>query len=350
MRNINPTPRHLAVDPVASRKIDALGFVCACLVVAIHTKGEDGGFVVDFIKHFANIAVPFFFTVSGYFIARHFNDQGCWLRESRKRVRTILVPYLIWCLLTALAVLPLSLMCDMIQGKKFGASVSTTALNLFGFDFRSTPQANQLWYLRCLMVFVLMLPLFRFICRSRRMLGVALFLVWMISGGIVWWGEALHSGLRGFLMWGASTEGLFYCLTGMAIGSGLLQMKSLPHAYSFILLGFGLAVLLAEVLGMDGHQFPFSLKSVYVPPILVSVWNLWPDMRLPAWTSHLSFPIYVMHVIFTSYTGAIARFLDIKGAVIFLVQWVICIALTIVVTCSIRRLFPSFSGWVFGGR
>ena len=151
-------------------------------------------------------------------------------------------------------------------------------------------------------------------------------------------------------MWGVSTEGLFYCLTGMAIGSGTLQMKSLPRVLSFLVLGFGLVILLTEVMGEDGHQFPFSLKLVYVPAILVSIWNLWPDIRLPAWTSRVSFPIYVVHVIFTCYTGAIASFFDISGGVIFFVQWIVCIVLSIVAARSIRRVFPSFARLVFGGR
>ena len=52
------------------------------------------GFVCMTCCGFCCLAVPFFFMVSGYFPARHFDETGWWIRETGMRMQSLPVPYL----------------------------------------------------------------------------------------------------------------------------------------------------------------------------------------------------------------------------------------------------------------
>ena len=84
-----------------SNKIANMGFVCACLVVLIHSPMFGNvGFVTYLLKNFlVRIAVPAFFMISGFLLARHCGEEGWYCREVCKRVKTLLVPLWCWCLI-----------------------------------------------------------------------------------------------------------------------------------------------------------------------------------------------------------------------------------------------------------
>ena len=81
-----------------------MAVVCACVVALSHVGyntavGSAGWWFVRMTRcGLCCLAAPFFFTVSGYFLSRHFDERGWWLRETGKRAASLLVPYLFWCL------------------------------------------------------------------------------------------------------------------------------------------------------------------------------------------------------------------------------------------------------------
>lgn len=92
----------MAVEATVSQKIRNLGFVCALLVVATHVSWAHDGLgpswavwnLVD--QGVSRIAVPFFFCVSGYMLAGHFGTAGWFGNEVAKRVRSLLVPFMLY--------------------------------------------------------------------------------------------------------------------------------------------------------------------------------------------------------------------------------------------------------------
>ena len=78
------------VSAEVSHKIKNMSIICALFVVMIHIGWyKDSICLTWFINELvaqgiARIAVPFFFVVSGFFLAAHFDEDGWWVRETRR--------------------------------------------------------------------------------------------------------------------------------------------------------------------------------------------------------------------------------------------------------------------------
>ena len=91
-----------------SLKLSFMSFVAAVLVVCIHAPvTREAGFSLFFETFFGSVlpsvAVPFFFAASGFLLYNSMKCQGWgYFMQLSKRVRTLLIPYLFWCLALAL--------------------------------------------------------------------------------------------------------------------------------------------------------------------------------------------------------------------------------------------------------
>ena len=73
----------MKISAETSQKIKKMSFICSLLVVCIHvTWCADNTFSLGWLieqgvrQGIARIAVPFFFVVSGFFLAQHFEKRG----------------------------------------------------------------------------------------------------------------------------------------------------------------------------------------------------------------------------------------------------------------------------------
>lgn len=162
-----------------SKTISFLRFPLICIVVFIHTDLSDihmagrqivaaGEYVgYETFRHFLQLlfllAVPAFFAISGYLF---FNWQGkftkdVYVRKIGKRVRTLLVPYLLWNLIVwAVNTLGPLLLPSLAAGR--GATLADYDLPRFLMAFWDNgggkPVCIQLWFLRDLIVTCLVSP------------------------------------------------------------------------------------------------------------------------------------------------------------------------------------------------
>lgn len=88
----------MKISQELSDKIANMSFVCACLVVMIHTPFSVGT-IDQFVKYWigggvASAAVPIFFIISGFFLGQHINEDGWYGRAVKKRIRTLVIPFL----------------------------------------------------------------------------------------------------------------------------------------------------------------------------------------------------------------------------------------------------------------
>lgn len=174
-----------------------MGLVCACLVVAIHvglpTSEGVGWWVSRLLKDgICKIAVPFFFAAAGFFLAGHTDEPGWWPREMGKRVRSLLVPYVLWSALWTLYATPFTLMANVLAGAPWARNLPLTGsecLAIFGFDLCDYPRLIPLWFVRCLLLLVALSPLSVAVTRRGSGWGLALLAaLWVVYGWGRTWG------------------------------------------------------------------------------------------------------------------------------------------------------------------
>lgn len=142
-----------------SAKMANMSFFASVLVVLMHAVGKDkiatGSSVEMFVHWVRNVltfsAVPYFFVASGFFLAGHFFERRWWRNELYKRVRSLLIPYLIW---AAIGI--------ALGNESFWVSIGLTL---------APPKPTHIWFLRALMILVVASPIVAFAVR-RRSIGI----------------------------------------------------------------------------------------------------------------------------------------------------------------------------------
>lgn len=173
---------------VQSRTIEWLRFFCAALVVLLHAFGPRAASynngVYDairilFSQGICRVAVPIFFLISGYlfFIKLERWDTRVWTNKLKKRIHTLLIPFFVWNLIAI--TISLFFFCKkyIFQGgdapdlqswfesiggiRAFWDSVS----GLYPID-------GPLWFIRNLIILVILAPILYFYLKRTRIVGV----------------------------------------------------------------------------------------------------------------------------------------------------------------------------------
>ena len=335
-----------------SRKIRNMGLLCAMLVVGIHVVWpcdvplSPGWFLHHFVKQgVARIAVPFFFVVSGFLLARHFDEDGWWEREVAKRVRSLLVPFVFWSLAYVVATIPLAMIADPSAAGLFGMNaVRNFPYCVLGFDLTDHPMLVPLWYVRCLFLFVLAAGVFKFLVVRFGIAWLACaFLLSLLAEHLqdeFWWGLFSR---------GVSASGVFYFSVGM-----YLQRKTpgrIPAWAAVVCAAAGLSLLAAGVLSAHmGWSCERDLRAMSLPLLAYATWRFVGAARLPDWLVRCSFPIYVMHFIALAYFWTLGRRLSLNTVLFSALSCAGGIAASVASAALLRRLAPKFAAIVFGGR
>lgn len=157
-----------------SSKLRNLSAVAILMVIYIHMFYREGTempslmFVEKTIgSGFCSVAVPLFYAISGYlFFLKVPHGLESISLKLRKRVRTLLVPYLLANILTFLFYVVLNLIAirvpmidSIVNFKIFNTMQADGWLGTLNLVFIDPPIAFQLWFVRDLMVVMLFSPL-----------------------------------------------------------------------------------------------------------------------------------------------------------------------------------------------
>lgn len=336
----------IEIDKRLSLKLSAASFVCMCMIVGIHVPcrfvtGTCLWYVVTIVKTLFHVAVPLFFVISGFLLAGHFGENQWWGREVRKRFGSLLIPYVIWNFVYfAISFVPHSADLGFKSRETWGWGGAI--LGLDPFDWPALP---YLWYVRCLLGYVVCAPIFLGCCRRRIGLLVIAF-EWLAYAVVLMlckneWNE---------INW---IHGAFFFSVGIYLRwNGTWVIRVIQKIPTWLLWLVGVVILFVNmtyisVFGVVNEIGMFS--------IAVALWKTISDLECPKWLTRSAFPIFVLHggvlvglrLLFI-WCG-LQHIVDQSMMALFM-QIVCVVAVCVLVAQIIRRLSPTLASLLFGGR
>jgi len=160
---------------------------------AYHQPAQKYSFSVSFFIYliseiFARVAVPLFFIISGFLFFKDFDlSFTTYLYKIKTRIKTLFVPYLFWNI--SLLILLLILQSVPFLSPYFsGRTKSIISYDLITFldamfaVHSLTPIAYQFWFIRDLMIMVLMAPVIYLVAKYAPLMGLIVFtLLWFLN-------------------------------------------------------------------------------------------------------------------------------------------------------------------------
>lgn len=291
-RNIGAYHKMTGISKTLSCRFQSMAFFCACLVVVIHSfpgmgSVEEHGvgmwWMMKFIKAgLCQIAVPFFFLSSGYFLAGHFNDEKWYRCEIRKRLKTLVVPYFAWNMLY------------ILMEVAFGWQIEGV-FTAIGVGF-GKPALSSLWFVRSLFLLVLVSPLLAKLLWTRRSALITLICFYLLYGFFAPWAWT-KSDLSWLLFYHFSLLGLFWFSLGIALRIHVLN--DLPRHLNSVALVVGIVLLSLKVFAERcGYAHSYYFGWLAIPFLMYITWHLMPS-RVPfPRIASCSFGIYLIHKFF----------------------------------------------------
>lgn len=353
-----------------SDKLRVLSFIAMVMVVVLHsykvTITYDSGnldlragynfFIrLFFSEGLARVAVPFFFFVSGYLFFIEFKGaKEEFIVRYRKRARSLLLPYLLWsgwglCFYFMLQLLPPArhfFTNDLVENYSATQFLDTLFLN---------PIPYQLWFLRDLIVLVILSPFIYWIIRySRIVLPLLLFITWFVFFDF------------SFVIF--RTESLLFFSLGayVSIYKSHLLLKKYEQPFYFLFAAFwiGAVLLKTNLLYQNTGQVALVLllNKLGILTGIIAIWSLY-DMALNNRAnvhhtltsfSTFSFFIYGFHEPVLTMVQKGLFYLTGASEPMILLNYILSPALTvglgILFGSLLKRCMPQFYGVITGGR
>lgn len=288
----------MSLSRYTSEKIKNISFLAILAVFIIHTdckgtKGTISYFLQDWLHTGCNFAVPLFFIVSGYLFFYNKSQLSKIKLGIRKRVKTLFVPYVIWCTLFIVQIW-LASQFKSANNDYFSTLQDGEVLRFLKCVYISPLFAFHLWYVRDLLAVVAISPLV-YVCQRKRPI------IFMLVVGVL-------CGLLKLIPW------LSWPLTWFSIGSyfALSKKELLVLDNKWIGLALFLGYIAIMALLVTRHIYPTADKWFSFPLFLIGIIGLWNVYDLfgihkyfhPALTEQTFF-LYCAHVPFLTIVSSL---------------------------------------------
>lgn len=330
-----------------SNKISNMSIVCAFCVVLIHCRPQfEMGTFSWWMKQMTEegvctVAVPFFFLVSGLMLSRHINENGWYIRENRKRLFSLLWPYLLW--------LTLYFVYGCVLNKFCGFTFALNDITLFyGLHYGEFPGLSPLWFIRGLLILFALSPLLILVSKFKYVGLLILFIIYGIvcpgPNGEGW----VHSLTRNGIL---PIAGVFYFTTGLVIGQHPIRITlTRCHSVFFLSVGLLLSFMQATFHYLHINQWAQYWGMWAIPFMMIGMWGLIPNKPWPKWLTSASFPIFLMHKFL--FPSSLANLNTVLECGIFgcITVAVLVFGLSLCATTLFRKVMPKVARFCFGGR
>lgn len=282
----------MTISEDLSRKMALASFLCALLVVAIHVPAVDHApsRLVAFVKQiFSNgicrIAVPYFFVASGFFLGRSSLKDNWYVPAIRKRCSSLFAPYIIWSFMWMLfTYVMLSLSSAVHSCREFELPALPSLISVLGLDFSALPNMYVLWFVRALIIMIVISPLIVFLVKPKILgcITLALFFAYLLFS------ENIPCPiLKGIF----PPQGVAYFSAGVFFSfHAVKDLRNKPIDVAIFILG--VIVLAGNVV----YSFGLWLRQIGVIICLAGCWRLLPSRTLPPIFCRMAFPIYLLHL------------------------------------------------------
>ena len=234
------------------------------------------------------VAMPVFFIMSGYLFFANVDkwDVATYKKKILRRVKTLLIPYLIWNLLMAVKLKTFSMSMLWAYWNPAGKQI-----DWFGHEQLMTAPANMpLWFLRDLMVVSLLTPIIYILVRRLGYWLMALLTVLYLSGSC-----AFIPGLSAYAVY-FFTLGAFLSIRRMDLTETFKRFEWPTYGFSVI---FAISMLLSYHTSVfSSLMLCFRLTGSIAVFCLASRILSTTDKRLPSLVCDSSYFIYLAHYVF----------------------------------------------------
>lgn len=335
------------MSPYLSEKIRNLSFFSILLVVLLHSQMIfiSTGYAL-WIQYFVTeeltrIAVPIFFAISGYLFFQNFSSpiKDFFGNKVKKRVRTVLIPYLFWSIWGFI-------LFSLIQwgDPEYRMLVVENKLNGVLYTILVNPVGTyQLWFLRDLFVIVLLSPIIYIGIKYIKIFFVLLlFPFWIL-------------GIQYFIQ----IESVFFFSLGSYIAlvyKGLLEKKCSKKGIAI----FQFCMWLLYCCVLTEYRYEYYCHCLGILWGIGSIWCLYDVLYHSIRDSFLlknlvgySFFVYVAHEPLLTVIKKILLYMGHSSIWILLIYFIapiITISICITIGRILRKYTPKFYAFISGGR
>ena len=320
---------------LSSNRFRWMSFCCACLVPLIHMtsfgvvsleNSVGSSMLFHFLHHgIASIAVPYFFFASGFWLGKH-DLEVDYTSEIKKRCVTLLIPIMIWGSLW------------WVYRWRCSVSWSSTVGLCVGL-----PKYEPLWFLRTLFIIVIVSPVLRKLSENR---------LWMLFLFVFSIGYPLFVGrgiLYQFLRYFISPGGIFWFSCGL-IMSDKRKIHWLTMERCLVLFAIGILILALKIYLPDVCMI--SVNQMAVPFLLCGLSGLMPKREIPYIFTSIPMLMYLSHEFFIYAFYRASLRIGYSNVIwwYYLITSVLVVLVSVIFSCSIKRLFPVIGKCLSGGR
>lgn len=371
----------MELSEYTSKKIHVITFLCTFLVVVVHCKHilfENDAMARPVIYSLSyvigEIAVPFFFLFSGYFLGLSYrqNPVQWYKRTLKKKFYTLFIPYCVWNTLYALTYVPFKMYANYKAGTEIVEETCFMDTNvsignffcIFGGNLFNFPADIPFWYIRNLMFIVLIFPLFLAILPHRRLsawlIGLSLCVYVLLAN--------LPPDWMLFSVYGLSFRSFCLCFMGAYFAYYPLSYKPQKFTLWGVFVAWVAMVLIATHYKMnkypDRDYYPFLQCAPLRIQILLGCFLLWFVYdRMPKlaclsqyYVVKNHFFIYgahyaVMSILFCNTTRRLmAKFIGDHTLVFYFSRIGVTFAICLCGILLLRKIRPSWLQFLCGGR
>ena len=339
-----------------SRKITVLSFLAMVSVVYIHHNAigtfepaQWNAIIQGLLtRGISDWAVPFFFMVSGFWFARSSYVQengGGYRKLILRKIKTLLTPYLIWSVIGAILVMPLIVFNNHVNHLPiwnrtlFGASGLFGKANyLIGITSNGPAGNLALWYVRTLLIFFVLAPIWKVLYRLSRYLLVAAGLSLVLIAPDTW---IPTTGLK--------TGSFGWLFLGMGLSYEIAANVKLPRLVAG---GCGILWVGFALLKSTGMSFFPQLIPLFG---ILFMWSIsdWQISVRPSWMKQ-TFWVYCLHGMLAEYFVGGGSYIfgknDSTSLLLMLVAPWTNIAVCLIAAAMMKKVAPHLLEVLSGGR